>query len=559
MKKRILNQASLALVLSLTLPSWAAEQVNISWRYQNARDGQQVTAVTNLDVPATSGSLVQTDEAIHKTLYVIKLGTALKSALNNYACEDSRPDTNQELSERTPHPPCGRGETAEMGVECMPPPPDCPIAPPGRCRPPQPSACKTQRERVANSLKANLVTLRAEYAQLKSAQQDEKIVEVLDLTGKLTANMIKQADQPDYRPEPRPMPPGMPGGSRPAPPPSRSAPGRGGMVLTAGGAQDIAAFRKIVNDGYVPNKESLPIEGFLSEFDLSLSATECDALICMQPAVAVDAQAKKLYLQVGMNSNVTADQFKRRPLNLSVALDVSGSMSATDGTEKNRLEWAKEVLVKTVQELGEEDSLSIVLFDGASQILQTTTRVTDKAVLLQKISEVGLGGSTNLEAGLRDAYQLASANIKVGYENRVILISDAGLNTGAISDDILTKLVTDYAAEGIGLTAIGLGLNFNQEFVRKITTSQGGNYLFVNSGLTMSKLFANFDFLVSPVAYNFKSTVKIEGIASARLLNAYGVPAQREGQPAQELIDIRTLFFAGTENGGAILLEYQLP
>jgi putative ABC transport system ATP-binding protein len=45
-----------------------------------------------------------------------------------------------------------------------------------------------------------------------------------------------------------------------------------------------------------------------------------------------------------------------------VVLDISGSMSATDGTDKSRLEWAKDSLRKILEQLNDQDYLSLVLF-----------------------------------------------------------------------------------------------------------------------------------------------------------------------------------------------------
>src|SRR5690606_23234863 len=138
-----------------------------------------------------------------------------------------------------------------------------------------------------------------------------------------------------------------------------------------------------------------------------------------------------------------------------------------------------------------------------------------------------------------------------GYENRVILISYAVFCLKKKSESSLLKLVTNYANEGIGLTAIGLGLNFNQDFIHGITQSKAGNYVFVHSGKDMFRYFESFNYLVTPVAFNFKASLEIEGLGT-KLVRAYGVPA-KEDAPVQELIDIQTLFFSEGA-GGTILL-----
>jgi Ca-activated chloride channel family protein len=332
-----------------------------------------------------------------------------------------------------------------------------------------------------------------------------------------------------------------------------------GLGVTGGGAQGFGYFRKLVGDGLVPRAEVLTVEGFMREMDLSLrDVAACRSLVCVNPAVAVDRDERRMYVQLGMSSQVSAEAFQRKPLNLSVVLDVSGSMSATDETEKTRLEWAKDALVQTIDELDEDDVLSIVTFDTTSQVLLQPAPVRDKARLVTMVQSLATRGSTNLEAGLRDGFELVSDNVDRlrNHEHRVILISDAGLNTGVTDESALTRLVTDYAGEGIGLTALGLGENFNQSLVHGIANSRGGNYLFVQTGQDMVRYFDAFAYLVTPVAYDFKVRLALEG-TGARLVRAYGVATEAGGQPARDIVDLRTLFF--TEGGGAILLEYELP
>jgi len=133
--------------------------------------------------------------------------------------------------------------------------------------------------------------------------------------------------------------------------------------------------------------------------------------------------------------------------------------------------------------------------------------------------------------------------------------SPIGLNTGNTSSDDIVRLVSDYAAEGIGLTAIGMGDNFREDLIHAITMSRGGNYLFVNSGDEMVRFFKEFDFLVTPIAYDFKATIRFENF-SGKLVKTYGIPSSTD-EPLSELVNVRTLFLTGS-GGGAILLEYEV-
>lgn len=532
--KKIKLALTFGLTMSLLNVAMADDiSVSLKWKYQNAQRGTIVKDQITTEAPRIPGTESYNryvgNEKIIKTLFLVRLATTIKKSIKEY--EETCKNVN----------PLGSLHNDPRSREFDS------ILPPEEFK----RECKEERETVASNLLVEIKKHDQELQDNYSLIADDKVMEIMDLGRKLAKNMKEKEIYFPY-----PINPPMP---IPCDPATGCIPVRmdmvasmGGMNVTAGGAQDINSFRKMVNDGLVPSSTSLPIEGFLSEFDLSIDNSYCKELICLVPALYMNS--KKMFVQIGMGSNMTKEIFKRNPVNLSIVLDISGSMSATDNTEKTRLDWAKETIRHIVNELNAEDYLSIVIFDSDSEIFLGTANVTNKNEIIRKVNSLRTGGSTNLEKGLRNGYQLVSENFITGYENRVILISDAGLNTGTTDDTDLLKLVSDYAGEKIGLTAVGLGLNFNQKFIHQITKSQGGNYVFVNSGKQMLKLVNNFNYLVTPVAYNFKARLSFGGI-NAKLKKAYGVP-MNENEQSHDLIDIRTLFFS--ENGGAILLEYDL-
>jgi Ca-activated chloride channel family protein len=140
-------------------------------------------------------------------------------------------------------------------------------------------------------------------------------------------------------------------------------------------------------------------------------------------------------------------------------------------------------------------------------------------------------------------------------ENRVILISDAGLNTGITNDHAIKDLIQNAALEGIGLTAIGIGENFNEKLINLVAQTKGGNYLFANNGHAMEKFFDNFKFLVSPIAHHFKVSVDFMDF-KAQLNKVYGIPSLKNTSKS-EIINVPSLFFTST-GGGAIVLEFDL-
>jgi len=504
--------AFIALLMLFPSAALAAPSVEATWRYEPAAGGRAVEGRRSIALPSASEpARLSTDPGITKTILLADVAKGVHTRLEQYEAA------------------CPYFDTL-----------------------PRPSLCTgATRRSIAEALRTDIAEWSAQMRADPSTRSDNSVAEVFDLLRSLAKNM--ETAEPPIRGDilfdmagPAPMSGAMAG-----------ALGRS-LAVTGGGAQDFAFFRKLVKDGEVPSPDVLTVEGFLREFELPLVlAPACDKLLCVNLAAATNPEKRRLYVQLGMSSSVTQDTFHRKPLNLAAVLDISGSMEATDDTEKSRLEWAKDALIQTIEELNEGDVFSLVIFDTNSQILLRPERVRDKARIISAVRALSTRGSTNLEEGLRDGYELASENLDrlPNHEHRVILISDAGLNTGVTDPAPILKLVTDYASRGIGLTALGLGENFNQDFIHGIANSRGGNYVFVHSGKDMLRYFEAFNYLVTPVAYNFRVQLAFSG-TQPRLVAAYGVATEAGAQPARNLIDIPTLFFS--EEGGAILLEYEL-
>jgi hypothetical protein len=528
-------------LLALSLPALSLAQteprVQLNYRYNDAKTGKLVKATSAAEVPAAGKTWNTTDSAMIQTVLVTKLASSLQQSVQNFekACE--QPDVRP-FSEALKGP-----------QRILPRPIPRPIPVPEETQTTLPADCLAKRTAIADELLTDVKEIQKQWSDASQTRL-AAMEEAVDMARALAKNM---KDGKVARPL------GLESGGQVRALSMAAASGIGASAslnVGTGGAQDYGYFRRIVKDGYVPAAESFVMEGFLAEFPLSLPFTTCTDAICIRPGITVNQDASKMWVQLAMGSTITPATFKRAPLNLSLVLDISGSMSANDGTEKNRLEWAKEAIGRAIDALNADDYVSLIIFDTHSEVLVPAAQVSDKAKIMEKVKALNPRGSTNLHAGLQDGFtQIAKFQDDLtGYENRVILISDAWLNTGVTEDSALTKLVSDYAAEQVGLTAIGLGAQFNQKFIDTVANSRGGNYVYVHSGKDMLRYFESFDFLVTPVAYGLRATLEIQGV-DAKLARAYGIPA-KAGEPVKELISVPTLFFSN--NGGAIVLEYDL-
>ncbi|MEK7748995.1 MAG: VWA domain-containing protein, partial [Bacteroidota bacterium] len=126
----------------------------------------------------------------------------------------------------------------------------------------------------------------------------------------------------------------------------------------------------------------------------------------------------RVFLQLSI---VTPDigTTKRRPMNLSVVLDRSGSMG-----DESKMEQAKKALYSLIDQLHSEDILSLVIYDDVIEVLKSAGRVGNKSELKRLIQRVHPRGSTNLGGGRVEGFRQAERFANREYSNRVILLSD---------------------------------------------------------------------------------------------------------------------------------------
>lgn len=170
---------------------------------------------------------------------------------------------------------------------------------------------------------------------------------------------------------------------------------------------------------------------------------------------------------------------KHVPLNLSLVLDRSGSMSG------EKLENVKKAVIYVINQLSSEDILSIVFYDSNVEVLMEPQRLENKENIIKKVSAINSGSSTNLEGGIRKGYDLVKGAKKlvVGeMVNRVLLLSDGLANVGISESGALAEITSGFFEnDGISISTFGVGLDYNEDLMAKIAIQGGGMYYFINS------------------------------------------------------------------------------
>ncbi|WP_375771248.1 VWA domain-containing protein [Archangium gephyra] len=331
------------------------------------------------------------------------------------------------------------------------------------------------------------------------------------------------------------------------------APG-GGYGATPGGAQDIALARTKIDHGQIPEPEDFVAEGLYSEHDLPLDGPACEQVLCLRTATgiapALDTGRQEVFVQVGFSSNVDPATFHRKPLDVALVIDHSGSMSGEP------MEAVKAAARTLVDKLDGNDTFSLVIFDHTTETLVTQGQVKDRAALKRAIDTIHEAGSTCIECGLRDGFkQLAKVQADASRARRLFLFTDAMPNVGATGEGEFMDLLRSHAQQGRDTTVFGVNIAFGQALVTKISSVRGANYFYLSDAERTRKVFdEDFDFLVTPIAYDLKMALApAEGY---RVEAVYGLPGVEPGA-SEAVMDVATVFLS--RRRGAVLARLSGP
>jgi len=352
--------------------------------------------------------------------------------------------------------------------------------------------------------------------------------------------------------------------------------GSDNIGVSVGGAADANTFRSNVEEGYVPQPTDLTYEGLFHDyyFDTGQSGP-CEALFCPSYSTAVTrdplANDTERFVTVGLNSGVTESDFERKPLNLVVVVDTSGSMSEQfseyydDGGERRRVEEnqpkidaAGDAVVSMLGRLNASDRVGVVAYDNTARTVQSFRRVgeTDRGDLRSELRSLRADGGTNLDAGMSRAEEMVSADADDSErETRVVYVTDAMPNLGETDGGALESRMRSYADRGIHTTFVGVGVDFNSRLTETVSTVRGANYYSVDSPAQFDeRMDEGFAYMVTPLVYDLSLEVAGDGY---RIENVYGSP-QADAASA-ELMEVTTLFPSRREGnkteGGVVLLE----
>ena len=238
-------------------------------------------------------------------------------------------------------------------------------------------------------------------------------------------------------------------------------------------------LRRMINDGHsldeVPDG-AVRIEEMLNYFDYDYPAPTGDDKFSISAQAGACPWNKDTQLLVMGFASAPESAAASKGSNLVFLVDVSGSMDSPD-----KLELLQDSFATLLENLDGNDRVSIVTYANGEDIVLEGATGDDKAAITRAIYKLRADGSTNGEAGLKQAYEVAQRNFIDGGVNRIIMASDGDLNVGMSSESELYSFVDEQRKTGIYLSVLGFGTgNYKDNKMETLADHGNGSYHYID-------------------------------------------------------------------------------
>ena len=288
-----------------------------------------------------------------------------------------------------------------------------------------------------------------------------------------------------------------------------------------------ANVRRLLNQGRLPPEGAVRLDEMVNYFpyDYALPTDGSPFGVTTELAASPWNPHTRL-LRIGIKASDRAVA-QLAPANLVFLVDVSGSMDRREG-----LPLVKSTLKLLVDQLREQDRVSLVVYAGESRVVLEPTSGRDKVKIRTAIDQLTAGGSTAGASGIELAYQMAQQAFIPKGINRVLLATDGDFNVGISDFNSLKQMAVDKRKTGVSLTTLGFGVdNYNEHLMEQLADAGDGNYAYIDNLREARKVLVDqLGSTLAVVAKNVKLQVEFNPaqVSEYRLLGYENRALKRE-------------------------------
>lgn len=263
-----------------------------------------------------------------------------------------------------------------------------------------------------------------------------------------------------------------------------------------------------------------------------------------RPSLMNLKEPQMLYFILDLAAPASARRTSAPPLNVCIVLDRSTSMKG------EKMDIVKSTAIQVLRNLRPQDILSVVAFSDRAEVIIPAAFHQERTRLEARIQMIQPGGATEiyqgLEAGVKEVMRTNDAN----RINHIILLTD-GHTYG--DEQLCLALASKIAERGIGISAMGIGQEWNDIFLDVLATRTGGSSAFIAEPQDIKRLLLE---KFNALAQTYADDVILDFTPIEEIELTYGFRLQPDPGPIN--LENRTLHLGSILQDGTtrVIFEY---
>jgi len=219
-------------------------------------------------------------------------------------------------------------------------------------------------------------------------------------------------------------------------------------------------------------------------------------------------EPQMLYIILEFEAPLAARQAPAPPLNVCLVLDRSTSMQG------EKMDVVKAAAIQVLRNLRPQDILSVVTFSDRAEVVIPASYYQERSRLEAKVQMIQPSGATEIYQGLEAGVKEVMRSLDSRRVNHVILLTD-GHTYG--DEQQCLALASKIAERGIGISAMGIGKEWNDIFLDVLATRTGGSSAYISHPQDIKQLLLEkFNALAQTYAEDMSlSLTPIDGVELA--------------------------------------------
>ncbi len=189
-------------------------------------------------------------------------------------------------------------------------------------------------------------------------------------------------------------------------------------------------------------------------------------------------ESQLVYALIDLTSIPDPSATTAPPLNICIVIDRSTSMQG------ERMDMVKASTLQLIKQMRPLDTVSVVTYSDRAEILIPSSRISELGKLQTRINMIQPSGGTEIYYGLEAGLSQIRSSKSPTFINHLILLTD-GRTYG--DEAACLGLAEQAATEGIGISGLGIGSEWNDLFLDKLAGAGGGSSMYISKPSDLSQ------------------------------------------------------------------------